>query len=239
MYRNVVHDQHKPQAFTTKAVGCDTVELDRMRQSGIPAVAEIGASWSALVWLYKGHFHDAFNDCVLGSVALRKGVAKVLAEHVTDETVGAKCQPCLPRFFDDPVREVRVASTSFMNKHLDFQAKGVITLLRAYVASKAYLANPGQLLRGLQEFKGDLRPLSQLIFEACDRFTDPTIATHEGTINERGFDIGELSVLLLRLYGQIEPPNDDPIMRKQCLDRWDSILRVGNGTPLSALSLLD
>ncbi len=27
MYRNVVHDQHKPQAFTTKAVGCDTVEL--------------------------------------------------------------------------------------------------------------------------------------------------------------------------------------------------------------------
>ncbi len=28
MYRNVVHDQHKPQAFTTKAVGCDTVELN-------------------------------------------------------------------------------------------------------------------------------------------------------------------------------------------------------------------
>ncbi len=43
MYRNVVHDQHKPQAFTTKAVGCDTVEVvdwGLAKRLGVPGEAQ-------------------------------------------------------------------------------------------------------------------------------------------------------------------------------------------------------
>ena len=115
----------------------------------------------------------------------------------------------------------------------------MISLLRAYVASRAYRADPKRLLWDLQEYKGDLRPLSELIFDACDRFADATSAMPDGGDSHWSLDFQELSVLLLRLYGQVQPPHDDSVMRKKCLDRWDSMLRKGNGTLPSTLSLLD
>jgi hypothetical protein len=213
--------------------------VDRMERSDVPAVAQQGALWSTLIWLYEGRRQKAFEESVHGSVARRLGAASALVGQVTSESVAAKCQAWLTQFFDDPERGVRVAGTAFLDIDLDFQAPGMITLLRAYVGSKAYLADPKRLLWALREFKGDFRPLSQLVFDICDRLTDRANATLEEASDRWGFAMEELSMLLLRLYGQVEPPHDDPVLRKECLDRLDKILRAGNGSLPSVISLLE
>jgi len=202
--------------------------LDRMERSNIDAVAEHGASWSALVWLHADGRRAAFEANIQGSVPRRKGTASVLAVQATVESVAAKCQHWLPQLFEDPEKGVRNASTSFVDRQLDFNASGMIALLRKYVASQAFFGDSTHLLMVLEEFEGDLRPLSQMIFDVCDRFTAGTAVSDQSRMDEWGFNIGKLSVLLLRLYGQIEPPHDDPSLRKASLDRLDCILRSGN-----------
>jgi hypothetical protein len=209
-----------------------------MHQSSRALVAEAAAQWTTLVWLYDGRRENLFRECVVGSMAQRKGVAEVLAAHVYVERVGNKCQEWLPRFLDDSERDVRAAATGFLRNAPNMGAENVVGLLQAFVASRAFRADPHYLVWELEQYKGDFRPLGKVIFEACDRLTDKMAEPAEPWPD--GADaLGDLSVFLLRLYGQLEPPNDNPRLRKECLDRWDSILRHGSFIPAQVASFLD
>jgi hypothetical protein len=233
---------HNAQWFMSHAISTRPREfdgiLDRMHQSSRALVAEVGAQWTTLVWLYTGGRENCFRECVVGSVAQRKGVADVLAGHVYDERVGNKCQEWLPRFLDDRERDVRVAATGFLRNAPNMGAEKAVPLLQAFVASTAFRAEPHYLVWELEQYKGDLRPLAQVIFGACDRLTDRTAEPGEPWTDSTDA-LGDLSVFLLRLYGQLELPNDNPGLRRECLDRWDSILRHGSFIPAQVASFLD
>jgi hypothetical protein len=233
---------HNAQRFMSYAISTHTHQfddiLDRMHRSGRAAVAEAGAQWTTLVWLYTGGRESRFHECVLGSVAHRKGVADVLARHVYDETAASKCQEWLPRFLDDDESDVRTRATGFLRTEPSLSAENVVDLLRAFVASKAFRAEPHYLVWELERHNGDLRPLANVIFKACDRLTEKTAAPMERQASPTDA-LGDLSAFLLRLYGQLEPPNDDPHLRKECLDRWDSILRHSNYIPAQAATFLE
>jgi hypothetical protein len=224
-------------AIATHASHFDDI-LDRMHRSSRAAVAELGAKWTTLVWLYEDRREHCFHECTVGSVAHRKGVADVLARHVNDERVAAKCLQWLPQFLNDSEKEVRIAATGFLRTAPNIATNNSVAVLRAFVASQAFRADPHYLVWELERHKGDLRPLATVIFEACDRLTAKTADPTEGQ-TEGPEALGELAVFLLRLYGQVEPPNDDPRLRRECLDRWDSILRNGNYIPPQVASFLD
>jgi hypothetical protein len=230
------------QRFMSYAISTHTREfnhiLDRMRRSSRPAVAEAGAQWTTVVWLYDGGRETCFRECADGSVAQRKGVASVLAGHVHDERVAGKCQAWLPRFLDDSENDVRVAACGFLRTAPSSTTGKPAGLLRAFVASAAFRSQPDQLVWELQGYNGDLRPLAQLIFEACDRLTPERAESGEQEA-DRVDVLGQLSVFLLRLYGQLEPPNDDPELRRKCLDRWDRLLRHCNYIPTDVAAFLE
>jgi hypothetical protein len=233
---------HNAQRFMSYTISTNTQQFDdimnRMHRSTRAAVAEAGAQWTTLVWLYVGGRKSFFHECVVGSVVQRKGVADVLARHVYDERVASKCQEWLPRFLDDCESDVRAPATGFLRKAPNIAAENVVSLLRAFVASRAFRAEAHQLVWELERYGGDLRPLATVIFEACDRLTEEVtdpIGRHVHSIDV----LGDLSVFLLRLYGLLEPPNDDPHLRKKCLDHWDNILRHGNYIPAQVASFLD
>ena len=109
---------HNAQRFLSYAISTQPQEfndiLDRRHRSARTAVAEAGAQWTTLVWLYDRSRESCFEECVLGSPAQRKGVAAVLASHVFVERVECKGHEWLPWFLDDSEREVRVAATGFL-----------------------------------------------------------------------------------------------------------------------------
>jgi hypothetical protein len=231
---------HNAQRLMSYAISTHThlfhAMLDRMHRSARASVAEAGAQWTTLVWLFDGSRESCFLECVAGSVAQRKGAADVLARHACDERVAAKCLAWLPRLLDDSERDVRAPATGFLRTAPDITAAKAVVVLRAFVASKAFLAEPHYLVWELERHHGDLRPLAHVIFDACERLTDKTF--QEGRADRRDA-LGDLAVFLLRLYGQLEPPHDDPELRRECLDRWDGILRHANYIPAQAASFLD
>lgn len=210
--------------------------FDRMLRSTNPSIAAEGAAWVTVIWLHSNQRGEEYVACAAGATSLRRAVAEILSHHVSDERVRLKCNGALPQFFSDPDRKARDASVSFLRSHLDWSQEGTICMAHQYVKSQSFLDDPTRLLWELEGYRGDLIPLAQLLFVACDRLTDP-----ENNEQIRGWahDVEKLFHLLLRLYGAAQPGKAGALLRKECLDRWDSILRIRGFTLSTILVALD
>ncbi len=211
--------------------------IARMVNSPAERVAKHGAAWAALTWLHTGRLANLVDSCVAGQLWQRQPVAEVFARNLEDERVAVKCREGLPTFFNDSEKHVRDSSALFLRKEIDWHISENRPLLLAFVASQAFIDDPTVFVSEFEGFSGDLRPLADILFHACDRMTDPAVI--EGANHDQGwfFDTEKLAQALLRLYAQAEHSHSG--LRRGCLDRWDSILRSGRYASSDLISTLD
>jgi hypothetical protein len=211
--------------------------ISRMASSTLPDVAEAGAVWATLTRLLTGACGVTFEQCLAGSGAQRRGVAQALAHNLDDERIAPKCRELLPQFFEDEDRKVRDAAAIVVRRDTDWSNKTNAELLHKHFSSRAFLDAPRTALWWLESFGGDLVPLAEPIFAACENATQGMAER----LSDGGPDftsaLEKLSVLLLRLYGQTR--ETDSIIRRRCLDSWDSILQRSGWLSPTILQNLD
>lgn len=198
-------------------------------------VAEDGATWVTLAYLFKGECQNEFEQCSAGSPRQRKGVANALASNIDDERVAAMCSELLPAFFNDEDREVRNAAS--VVRHRDLNWTKTTGILETFFRSRVFRDDPRGALWILESLTVDLRSLSESIFVACDSQTEAAAQDRENQSWDVSSAFDTLATMLLRLYGHTD--HKDRELRRKCLDRWDAILRTSRWLPTSFLHEID
>jgi hypothetical protein len=105
-----------------------------------------------------------------------------------------------------------------------------------FAKSNAFLKDPSFLLYNLLSYEGSLLPFHEAIATSVAHFSD-SVADAAGALKGREWYLEmELSKLLLRLYSQAEY---NSVVRSQCLDSWDMLLRTGSLNPGDLLAQID
>lgn len=160
-----------------------------------------------------------FELAASGNVTSRAAVADVLAEALGHEAVRARCSELLPRFFNDPEKEVRKATCDCFRHRTGEVLLQEKNLIHRFIRSPAFNDNHAQLCLALRE-SNDLLP-------------DVTLAIPERIIQlhrtERGNaslevhrDVLYIPELVIRLYQQAA----DADLKTRCLDLLDEMLSL-------------
>jgi hypothetical protein len=208
--------------------------IARMVSSLDRLVSEDGASWTTLAYMVKGQCNKEFDECAAGSSNHRKGVAQTLANNADDDTIGSKCCELLAGYFNDDDREVRNAASLARHRDVDWSKKAA--LLQSFFLSKAFLDDPRAALWMLESFTANLRSLAEPILSACDSMANRT-SDGWGDRWDIASAFESLSTMLLRLYGDTH--DSDRVLRRECLDRWDAILRHSRLLTTRVLASID
>ncbi|MDX2039414.1 MAG: hypothetical protein SFX72_22400 [Isosphaeraceae bacterium] len=201
--------------------------IDRMVNSKLGNVAKLGAAWAALGWVHRGHFDDIMSDRAERTRWQRVGVAEALANAVSEGHDSSDVLERLQALFDDSEKEVRDAASGVFRVASFFdRVSSAPSVADAFLGSEALDDNVDDLLHGLEEFSGSLKPYSSVICGLADRFAGPLASEARDYRTRRPLDAGQLAKVLLRLYEQSE---DDRKLRRRCLDAWDVLLRQGIG----------
>lgn len=200
--------------------------IQKMVYSDLPDVSNTGAEAVTAYHLFHGLFEDEFKDCIVGSVPLRKGVAKIAATFINEEKYASKCRELLVDFFDDCDEDVRnETSRMFGDKFFEFPEN--LTVAKLYINSKAFIDN-SFILHLLEKHKESLVPYHDIILKFCQTISTTLLEEARDVQTRMGYVINAISPLLLRLYEQAQESKPDIAYR--CLDAWDLLFeeRVGN-----------
>ncbi|MHB8879719.1 MAG: hypothetical protein ACYC8T_39025, partial [Myxococcaceae bacterium] len=201
--------------------------IRRMVASKVGKVAKAGAGWAAVAWAHRELFDDIIvRVSINGTHWQRMGVAEAILNAVAEGHDSPAVLDRLRSLFDDPEKEVRDMASRVFRLAGFFEQPSALPLTEAFLRSRALDDNINDLLHGLEELTGALKPYSPAIFVLADRFAGPLAAESRDYRTHRPLDAGLLAKVLLRLYEQSE---HDRILRRRCLDAWDSLLRQGIG----------
>lgn len=210
--------------------------LDRMRRSHIDDVAKQGTARTTGVYVESGNLHDAVEESLTGSVPQRLGVAHVAAHWLQHREVRSSCTALLVRLFGDDSLDVRKAAAEFLRlDDVISVVRGTDTLAR-FVDSPAFLDDPFEFFRALQEHKQSILPYADTLLTACRRFADLFFAARSEDIGPHfHWRMDAVPPLLLRLYEQAEQQGNRDV-QKASLDAWDRLLEVGVAVTYELLS---
>jgi len=202
--------------------------LVRMIQSSLDEIASKGATWITVVWAHTRKLGDLLNACLLGSVAHRKGVAETLVNQMIaghgDDGIAEK----LSRLLDDADKEVRQkAASGFHNSEVLREKRGV-QLVSSFAKSQALPHAFDLLFMGLKDFPHPLLPYADAIFLILDRVV-PDGGADDVELRWLARGAEHMAEVLLRLYQQAD---NNPTLRKRCLDGFDRLLAQQIGIDL-------
>jgi hypothetical protein len=201
------------------------VELfERAASSSDPGVAKFGISWITVTWLYFDTMEVQFKRFANGTTEQRASVAEVLARQLGREKVTAKCAEWLPMFFNDPDKAVRTSSTHFSYTR-DFDPITHRDTLIKFIQSPAFFSERSRLVMALEEHRGSLEPLKDVLFAMSDRTAVGPTEADDIDATDAWYDLGKVAELLLKLYGDVERSPEQAAIRTGCLNRWDNQLR--------------
>jgi hypothetical protein len=211
---------HELSAFLRYTVQLPRLKpvLRRMLWSRTNSIAQRGAEWSSLVYLHDGKDKGKLTKMLKRRLAYRRGIAEVLSRELVAGAPKAATSKLLRRLLNDSEREVRgTAARLFWHAEFYFQPHAV-QLLEVYTQSAAFNENLGNVLYGLRETNAPLERFSRAISQIVKRLSSqilnsdslPMVAAHH------------LPDVLLRLYDQSKPKS---LLRKQCLDHFDTAVR--------------
>jgi hypothetical protein len=208
--------------------------IERMVRSSVKEVARSGAGWVGVVWAHGGRWEDRLDVCLSGPTWLREGVAHALASAVADECSNQNATERLCALFDDPDKDVRAAAARFFRCEGAFGRSVGPSMAERFATSAALDDNMDDLLHGLEDYAGELKPYTAAIFAMVDRLSGPLADEARDHATRRPMDAEMLAKVLLRLYEQAE---HDRELRRRCLDAWDGLVaqRIG----LDALRHID
>ena len=156
---------------------------------------------------------NAPNDLARLSNLAREGAAEVFAANVADSANE------LEVLFNDPNEEVREIAAEAMQHIDDLEPDLRESLIRSFVASRAFETNARTLIRSLEHLAAEL--------------PDPTIEVVERAVELAGTDLADirtsraamspdLIAVVLRLYRQ-----GGKTLRIRCLDVIDRLAELG------------
>ena len=194
--------------------------LVRMLSCSLPAPAQAGARVVSLAALRLDEARDDVRLVLEAGEDARVGAAKIYAQHLPDETVGAECEQRLPAFFQDESEAVRrEAGRCWIGLEPD-QIASRGALIGAFAQSLAADGSTDILLRRLGEARGPLPA------EVCD-LAESAVATYglrASSIQYREAGAAyQLAPLMVLLYNQTV----DSTFRKRILDSIDEMIRAG------------
>lgn len=210
----------------------------RMLDSKYEEVAEEGAAEICARWLFHGHFEEQLETVRIGTVAQRKGVARVLSSFLCNEKYTSQCRDLLPAFLSDEESEVRQkARKVFHNNKELLKIVGMIDFVKVYIQTQSFRDDPTGLLYTLKDFPGSLIPYSDIIFDLCDVFAGPLAELSRDPSMGMAHDTSMICPLILRLYEQSQ--DDSPEIKNRCLDTWDSMFEHRIGIVLDLMKEID
>ena len=186
--------------------------LRRMLLSPQSTVAVAGAKLIAVAALSIAEANEDLDDLLRTGAKARVGVAKVCAEYLFDETVGAECERRLRTFFADDDPAVRTAASSCWNHLKPDQIATRGHLIRTFAQTMQADDDASILVHKLQKTN---RPLPSEVCDLAERSIEtfgPRAASWqflEGGVAE------DLSHLMVRLY---QETTDDELRTRVLVD---------------------
>lgn len=206
--------------------------VERMLCSSESEVAQIGARRACVASLDYEAAVELVEECLVGSVPLRMGVAQVFAGNFGMARFRSLCQERLVGLFDDPSKKVQAAAAECFD-HLDGDALGEVTVLVNQFLDSA--AAEGSLEHVIRALKETTARLPDVTISVCKRFVE-FAGSAGGDIRTRAsYDANQLSELIIRAYHQAA----DEVVSTQCLDMIDDLLEVKSYGLQSALGEFD
>ncbi|MGH8910460.1 MAG: hypothetical protein ACRD0K_29195 [Egibacteraceae bacterium] len=206
--------------------------LRRMTSSPDAVVASAGAGHLALASLGRADLDAAVDELLTGGPAQRRGVVASFAENVAYEPRRARILDVLSRAFNDPEPQIRSDAQRCFWKLSDTPLPPYRSLFQAYADSPATKDKFTTVFQTLKTSCGQLPDTALML---CEQWLDAhgdeagDIATHAAA------EAHQVSAVLLRLYTQ---HNDDPDLRRRCLDLIDAMITVGaHGMPEQLTSI--
>lgn len=210
----------------------------RMLDSQYDEVAEEGTTEICARWLFHRNFEDELETCKTGTVAQRKGIAKILSSFLCNKQYMSQCRELLPAFLNDEDPEVRrKARNVFHNNKELLKILGMIDFVKVYIQTQSFRDDPTGLLYTLKDFPGSLIPYSDIIFDTCDVFVGPLAELSRDPSTGMAHDALMICPLILRLYEQSQ--DDSPEIKNRCLDAWDTMFEHRLGIVLDLMKEID
>lgn len=180
-----------------------TALLNRMAASDVADVAKVGGAWITAINVDQQLADAELQKCFDGEVSARTGIAETAANWYRYADVTANCATLLSRSFNDRDENVRSAARLFLRVVDGDEVMADPALLRAFVASRAFLDNPSDFFEALSAYKGSLLPIVSSVLDGCRILC--------GLKEGNAFDLanharhsGSAASVLLRAYEQAE-----------------------------------
>lgn len=156
----------------------------------------------------------------IGPELMRLAAAEVYALNLGNNRVGNICREYLPKFFCDDSREVRTAAGECFLNLGDVDWNEFADLIRTYIDSPAFPAEPDGLIRRLDDTTWQLPDVT---IRLAERFIEANGAAAGDLSTAAAGDAPTVSKLVIRLYSQ----SGDQDVRRRCLDLIDQMERLG------------
>jgi len=210
----------------------------RMLDSKNDKVAEEGAIEICARWLFFDMFKKELERCKIGSIAQRKGVAKIASQFLKEEKYASKCRELLMPLLNDNEHDVRAeANGAFFHKPDILNVPGLADFFIIYTKSKAFGDDSTGLLYTLEDYPSSLLPYSDIVFSICEAFAGPLAELSRDFSTGTAHDVSMICPLILRLYEQSKD-NHHEIMNR-CLDAWDLMFEHRIGIVSDLMKQLD
>lgn len=196
--------------------------LERMLASGVAKAREAGARQATLAALSDEAARALAETAINGDSETRNGAAEVLSHNIFAAPDRAYCEASLTSLFDDPDSEVRTAAGNWtQHAREEKRVEPVLSVAEAFVESAAFAESAESFFWAVEEAV-DAPP--SILLRAGHRFLD-LVGSAAGDLRQSSAATAHsLSNLILRAYRQAE---QDPDLRRQCLDLFDRLLEVG------------
>lgn len=196
--------------------------LERMLDSGVAEARKAAARQVTLAALSEEAARTLAETAMNSDSEIRKGAAEVLSHNVFVAPDRAYCEASLIRLFDDPDSEVRTAAGNWTQYARDEKRiEPALSVAQSFVESLAFAENAESFFWAIEEA---VDAPSSLLLRAGRRFLDLAGSAAGDLRQSSAATADSLSKLILRAYRQAE---QDPDLRRQCLDLFDRLLEVG------------
>jgi hypothetical protein len=194
--------------------------LRRMLISDRDPIAERGAEWVTLCYLYDGRLGEDLQEMLTGRLAHRKGVAQVLSRELVRGSLISNGDEILVQLLDDPDKDVQgTAARVFWHPEI-YELPNARHLLEAFARSGAAVRELDAVFHGLNETSARIDHFADAIGQLVERL----LSVKANGADNPMFATFSLPDVLLRLYEESEPESG---ARKRCLDYFDAALRGG------------
>jgi hypothetical protein len=191
-------------------------------------IAEEGATEVCARWIFHGLFEQELEKCKTGSIAQRKGVAKVASHLLCKQDYTEKCKALLEPLFNDSDHDVRQKTRiAFHNNVNLLNLPDIHPFIETFIKSQAFADDPTGTLYTFEDYPNSLVPYAESIFIICEQFVGPLATLSKDPSLGISHDVSDVSSLILRLYEQAKEHN--PAIMNKCLDAWDVLFehRIG------------